>query len=99
MLARLGVDPWGEAAGLASLPEGAARKRLGALIAQFTDVPAFGATRSIAVSRLLAVLPRSEKVAPANHLLLSAGPRAKLIYWLVAIGYWLAYVGLYGQGN
>lgn len=99
MFARLGVDPWGEAAGLASLPEGAARKRLGALIARFTDVPIPGATRSQAVSRLLAVLPRSEKVAPGNRLLQPAGPRAKLIYWLVAIGYWLAYVGLYTPGN
>ena len=35
MLARLGVDPWGEAAGLASLPEGA--EKVGDLYYKETD--------------------------------------------------------------
>ena len=77
MLARLGLAPWGEAAGLASLPEGAARKRLGPLIAQFTDVPSFGPTRSKAVSRLLAVLPRTKTLKAPRPRLKRTGPRRR----------------------
>ena len=57
MLARLGVDPWGEASELASLPRSAARQRLEALMARFSDVATLVTDRNNVISGLLAVLP------------------------------------------
>ena len=57
MLARLGIDPWGEAKELAKLPHGAARQRLEALMARFSDVATLVTDRNKVISRLLAVLP------------------------------------------
>ncbi|MCK7611713.1 hypothetical protein [Roseibium sediminicola] len=93
MLARLGVDPWVEAATLAHSGEAAARQRLEALLGRFTDVPLFGPARAMAVSRLIACLPRIGKNASAPR------PTAISIYWLVGIGLLLAYVGFQTHGT
>ncbi len=93
MLARLGYDPWKEASALTQLGEPAARRRLEALLARFTDVPLFGPARSMAVSRLIAFLPRVGKDASTPR------PTATSIYWLVGIGLLLAYVGLQAHDN
>ncbi len=93
MLARLGVDPWVEAATLTHLREAAAQQRLEALLGRFTDVPLSGPARATAVSRLIACLPRVGKDASTPR------PTATSIYWLVGIGLLLAYVGLQAHGN
>lgn len=58
MLARLNVDPWGEASELATMSDGPARRRLDVLMARFTDVPALASNRGKIISRLLSLLPR-----------------------------------------
>jgi hypothetical protein len=93
MLARLGCDPWKEASALTQLGEPAARKRLEALLLRFSDVSMFGPARAMAVSRLLASLPRNDKDASTPR------PTATSIYWLVGIGLLLAYVGFQTHGN
>ena len=100
MLARLGVDPWGEASALAAMPDGAARQRLDALMSRFTDVPSVGPARTDAVSRLLACLPRPARNTPESRLSPSAvRTPAESLYWIVAIGLLLAYVGMQAHGN
>ncbi|KIN71905.1 hypothetical protein [Sulfitobacter guttiformis] len=59
MLARLDIDPWLEAAKLAEMSGGAARKRLDALIARFTDVQTPASGRGKVVSNLLDLLPKT----------------------------------------
>ncbi|SHN16780.1 hypothetical protein SAMN05444272_4428 [Roseibium suaedae] len=93
MLARLGVDPWVEAATLTHLKEVVARQRLEALLGRFTDVPLFGPALDMAVSRLIACLPRVSKDVPTPR------PTAISIYWLAGIGLLLAYAGLQAHGN
>lgn len=93
MLARLGVDPWVEAAALARLREAAARHRLAALLDRFADVPLFGPARAMAVSRLIACLPRVGKDASTPQ------PKATSIFWLIGIGLLLAYVSFQTHSN
>jgi len=56
-LARLGLDPWDEAADLADLPRADARSRLERLLAGFGDVPALRQDQGTIVLRLLELLP------------------------------------------
>ena len=56
-LARLGLDPWKEAAELADLSEEAAGARLGVLLAKFRDVPALTAGNEGITRKLIALLP------------------------------------------
>ena len=58
-LARLGVDPWDEAAELSALTRDDARTRLGALLARFHDVPDLVREHGPITARLLDLLPRS----------------------------------------
>ena len=70
-LARLGVDPWQEAATLARLPEATATEMLAALIAELPEAPsAILSPRAIA-ARLIALLPRGggSKIPPFKTLL------------------------------
>jgi hypothetical protein len=56
-LARLGLDPWEEAARLADSGQDAARRRLGAMLAGFKDVPALDADHGAVASKLAVLLP------------------------------------------
>ncbi|MBR3372144.1 MAG: hypothetical protein IKG52_16100 [Rhodobacteraceae bacterium] len=58
-LARLGVDPWDEAADLADMPQDGARVRLGDLLARFRDVPALGGGNATVILRLVSLLPKA----------------------------------------
>jgi hypothetical protein len=58
-LARLGRDPWDEAAELSALSSSAALTRLQGLIASFPDVPADARDPSATIQRLVALLPQS----------------------------------------
>jgi hypothetical protein len=56
-LARLGFDPWEEAARLANSGQEAARGRLGAMLAGFKDVPALGLDHGAVAAKLAGLLP------------------------------------------
>ncbi|MCC6007785.1 MAG: hypothetical protein JJU40_08915 [Rhodobacteraceae bacterium] len=56
-LARLGLDPWDEAAELSDLPRDGARNRLGSLLTRFGDVPALGRDQGAIIPRLVDLLP------------------------------------------
>ena len=58
-LARLGLDPWDEAAGLAELPRSEARSRLERLLAGFGDVPALRQDQGKIIPRLVDLLPKA----------------------------------------
>lgn len=58
-LARLGFDPWNEAAELATLGREAARARLGLLLSRFRDVPALGHEHGSVARELSLLLPES----------------------------------------
>jgi len=70
-LARLDIDPWQEAADLAGMPRGAARRRLASLLAALPDAPAAPET----IERLVALLPRRDRTSIASRAnLLRADP-------------------------
>jgi len=56
-LARLDLDPWGEAANLAQLPTGAATERMRSLVAAVSEEPATGSESEAVAARLVALLP------------------------------------------
>jgi hypothetical protein len=58
-LARLGRDPWDEAAELSALSSAAAQTRLRGLMASFPDVPAEARDPRATIPRLVALLPQS----------------------------------------
>jgi len=69
--ARLGIDPWQEAARLSELPRPTAIERLASLITALPDEPSIQRDSSIHAVRLMALLERSapativaEKIAP-----------------------------------
>ncbi|NKX44471.1 hypothetical protein HCU73_07700 [Roseibacterium sp. KMU-115] len=59
-LARLGLDPWDEAAALSGLPRGGAEARLGDRLSRFRDVPGLSAEQGAILQRLLSLLPRDD---------------------------------------
>ena len=63
-LARLGRDPWDEAAELSALSSAAAQARLQGLMARFLDVPAEARDPSATIPRLVALLPQSSSAIP-----------------------------------
>lgn len=103
MLARLGVDPWGEASDLAKLPEGAARQRLETLMARFHGVSTHVADRGTIVSGLLAFLPRQAKSARSSSdgasVRLAFPPQGSPFYWIVVIALVLVWVAVLAQGG
>lgn len=72
-LARLGHDPWDEAAELSALSVAGAQTRLSALLAGFADVPQIGRDPRATIPQLVALLPmaatgkiRAGNILPAN---------------------------------
>lgn len=55
-LARMGRDPWDEAAELSALPSAGAQTRLEALLARFSDVPAARRATRASTPQLVALL-------------------------------------------
>lgn len=68
-LARLGLDPWKEAAELAALGQEAARTRLGALLSGFRDVPMLARDHEAVAHELTCLLPGR----PSHHASNPAG--------------------------
>ncbi len=58
-LARLGLDPWDEAADLSALSHDKARSRLEGLLARFYDVPGLGRDPGATIPRLVDLLPNA----------------------------------------
>lgn len=58
-LARLGRDPWDEAADLTALSSARAHDRLAGLLTRFHDVPTCQRDPAATVARLVALLPRA----------------------------------------
>ncbi|MCU0907806.1 MAG: hypothetical protein MUF73_10240 [Rhodobacteraceae bacterium] len=65
-LARLGVDPWEEAAALARLAPDRARQRLADLMARHDDVAVRSGAVAATALRLVALLPQGRPVAPGH---------------------------------
>ena len=63
VLARQNLDPWREAADLASLPHENAIRRLSSIIAAIPDEPSASQDASSSATRLIALLPRVPKFA------------------------------------
>jgi hypothetical protein len=103
MLARLGVDPWDEAADLSAMPEGPAGHKLEALIARFRDVPTLVADRGRIASDLVAFLPRpptAATVRPGGATARPALPRfGAPLYWIIVTILFLGWVVVLAQGN
>ena len=75
-LARLGFDPWKEAAELAALSQGAANARIDALLSGFRDVPALVREHGPVAERLTLLLPkrRSHPVSGPGGSSQAGGP-------------------------
>jgi hypothetical protein len=71
-LARLGVDPWDEAADLSDLARADARNRLGALLSRFNDVPALVREHGSMTARLLELLPKNSGRESVQGAVMSA---------------------------
>lgn len=103
MLARLGVDPWGEASDLDAMPEVPARQRLEALLTRFEDVPTGASDRGRVATALLAFLPH--RAAAARPFTKTAAGLVTLprfgapIYWIAAALLVLGWVATMGQVN
>lgn len=59
-LARLGLDPWDEAADLSALSSEGARSRLEGVLARFYDVPSLGRDPGATIPRLVNLLPKAQ---------------------------------------
>lgn len=87
-LARLGVDPWREAADLARMPRVAANRRLAALIAALPDAPATWSQPGTIADRLIALLPRGDNTSTASRATLraaDAAPKSQRVVRVIAI--------------
>lgn len=91
MLARLGVDPWGEASELAALPRRAAGQRLETLINRFHGVPDQAADRTGLIAGLLTLLPRHTASAKASPSLSADETPERFAFPAQGAGlYWIA---------
>ncbi|KPP85870.1 MAG: Photosystem II reaction centre I protein (PSII 4.8 kDa protein) [Rhodobacteraceae bacterium HLUCCO07] len=75
-LARLGLDPWDEAADLAALSREGAYSRLGGVLARFYDVPSLGRDPGATIPRLVDLLPKAPDRKTAQGLAPPAGANA-----------------------
>lgn len=85
-LARLGVDPWEEAAKLTRLPGATAAKKLTSLIAAQPDTPSAPLDSGTTAAHLLALLPRraSTNIEPRETLLRTDPASRPAVYVILA---------------
>ena len=104
-LARLGVDPWSEAADLSDLTRDDARTRLGALLTRFNDVPALVREHGPITARLLDLLPKASDRQAVQGAVLSVpaiASRMGPILAILMLVFWLVqtfFLGTDGTGN
>lgn len=75
-LARLGLDPWDEAADLSAMSSEGARSRLGGVLTRFYDVPSLGRDPGATIPRLVDLLPNAPDRKTAQGSALPAGAKA-----------------------
>jgi len=97
-LARLGIDPWWEAAELARMPRAAANQRLTALMAALPDAPSTRSPPAAIADRLIALLPRGDTSSVAFHPAVpGTAPNARRAATVIAINLLLMVGMLYAQ--
>jgi hypothetical protein len=84
-LARLGHDPWDEAAELSALSSAAAQSRLQGLMARFPDIPAEGRDPRATIPRLVALLPQSSSIKLGAGTILPARVKLPTTGVLIAV--------------
>ena len=87
-LARLGLDPWKEAADLVALRHDAARARLGTLLARFQDVPTLASDHGRVardLSQLLPEGPTSDTLKRAASPVADGRPGTSGAIWAVLV--------------
>lgn len=83
-LARLGLDPWKEAAALAALGGDAAGSRLGLLLSGFRDVPALNRDHTSVARELTLLLPeRSARVTTPGEPVTIGSLLSSIQFWAV----------------
>ena len=92
VLARLGVDPWEEAAKLAQLPRVSAAKRLAAFLAATPGAQGAYANAKTVCDRLIDLLPSPAAIAvpPGKERGVRALTQSRFVIWLAAIAVILA---------
>ncbi|MGO9543564.1 MAG: hypothetical protein ACLPPF_02040 [Rhodomicrobium sp.] len=100
VLARLGVDPWEEAAGLAQLPRLAAAKRLVSLIAAIPGAPPAYLDAGTVSDRLISLLPSPPAAAILPRLESGVRPliKSRLSYWTILVAF-LLIIYLFATAN
>ncbi|MGO9485053.1 MAG: hypothetical protein ACLPX9_10790 [Rhodomicrobium sp.] len=83
VLARLGVDPWEEAARLAQLPRLAAAKRLASMIAAIPGAPSAYFDAGTVSERLISLLPARPAITALPRL--EAGFRSRSTSWFAVL--------------
>jgi len=84
-LARLGHDPWDEAAELSALSSAAAQTRLQGHMARFPDIPAEAWDPHATIPHLVALLPQSSRATIGTGTTLPVGVKLPGIGALFAI--------------
>ncbi len=100
-LARLGRDPWDEAAELSALSSAAAQTRLEGLMARFSDVPVGARDPRATIPGLVALLPTASNAKPGVGNALPAGlrrPRMGPLIAFAALVYFLVQTFFIGSG-
>lgn len=103
MLARLGVDPWTEAANLAQMQSAPAHQRFAGLLTRFTDVPDLVPERGQIAADLLALLPHHAPTAgPARQggaAPIRLPPVGAPLMWMIGAVAVLGWIALLAQGH
>jgi hypothetical protein len=103
MLARLDVDPWDEAASLATMNNDPAVKRLEALMVRFQDVTLAAPDRSKIARTLLAALPHREKAKAAavssEQAQFAALPAGAPVFWFISVALIVGWVLMLVRGG
>ncbi len=85
-LARLNLDPWAEAADLATLGREAAALRVGALLSRVRDVPALGRSHGPVGRELSRLLPeRKARPGTSDSASSDGGPLTPGMGWAIAV--------------
>ena len=103
MLARLDVDPWDEAATLATMNNDPAVKRLEGLMLRFHDVTLAAPDRNKIARTLLAALPHRAKLAgpaiPSQQSQFVAVPTGAPVFWFLAAVLIVGWVAILARGG
>ena len=84
-LSRLGLDPWKEAADLATLNRSAASSQLGKLLSRLSDVPSLTLDNRAVAAKLAALLPDRVKPRPRTTQEMENPPSRRIpSVWIIA---------------